>query len=133
VWVAGQVVGQIGQGMVILVGVTHGDTEAEARKLASKVWHLRIFEDSAGDMNLSLGEVGGSALVISQFTLYGDTSRGRRPSWTQAAPAYQAEPLVGAVVGFLSELGAPVETGRFGADMQLELQNDGPVTLVVDV
>jgi D-aminoacyl-tRNA deacylase len=126
------VVGEIGPGLCILVGVTHGDAEANARKLAEKVWHLRVFDDADGVMNVPLGEVGGGALVVSQFTLYGDTRRGRRPSWAAAAPPEQAEGLVEKFVHFLLGLGAHVATGQFAARMQVELVNDGPVTLLID-
>ena len=133
VTVAGDVVGSIGVGLCALIGVTHDDTEATARKLAEKVWHLRVFPDDEGQMNRSVGDVSGEVLVVSQFTLYGDTSRGRRPSWIAAARPEQAEPLVDAVAEHLRGLGASVATGRFRADMQVDLVNDGPVTLVLDV
>lgn len=127
--VDGTVVGSIdGPGLCVLVGVRRGDTVAAARKLASKLWGLRIFE---GEVPVS--EVGGRVVVVSQFTLYGDTSRGRRPSWIAAAPPEEAEPLVGEVVASLRTSGATVATGRFRASMVVELANDGPVTLVVDV
>ena len=131
--VDGATVGAIGRGLCVLVGATHDDDVADARRLAAKLWNLRIFDDDAGVMNRSLADVGGQALVVSQFTLYGDTSRGRRPSWVAAARPEQAEPLVEAVVGALRGLGAQVETGRFGAEMLVALVNDGPVTLVVEV
>ena len=127
------VVGEIGPGLCALVGVTHDDGEAEAHKLAAKLAHLRVFDDADGVMNRSLVDVGGAVLVVSQFTLYGDTSRGRRPSWIAAAHPEHAEPLVEAVVAGLRGLGAEVATGRFRADMRVALVNDGPVTLVVDV
>lgn len=130
--VDGEVIGEIGAGLCVLVGVTHEDTEADARKLAEKVWHLRVFDDADGVMNLPLSEVGGGALVVSQFTLYGDTRRGRRPSWSAAAPPEQAESLVDKFAHFLRELGAHVATGKFAARMQVELENDGPVTLLID-
>lgn len=133
VTVDGAVVGAIGPGLCVLVGVTHDDDVAGARRLATKLWHLRVFDDDAGVMNRSLADTGGAALVVSQFTLYGDTSRGRRPSWVAAAGPEQAEPLVDAVVGELRALGAEVATGRFRADMRVALVNDGPVTLVIDV
>ena len=133
VTVDGSVVGAIGPGLCVLVGVTHDDTAAEADKLASKLFHLRVFDDDDGVMNRSLADAGGAALVVSQFTLYGDTSRGRRPSWVAAARPEQAEPLVDGVVRALRGLGAEVATGRFRADMRVALVNDGPVTLVVDV
>lgn len=131
--VDGQVVGSIGAGMCVLVGVTHGDSRDTARRLAEKLWGLRIFDDSEGRMNLPLSSVGGSALVVSQFTLYGSTDRGRRPSWVAAAPGDVAEPLVDALCDELRLLGATVETGRFGAEMAVALTNDGPVTLVIDI
>jgi len=131
--VVGQVLGEIGPGLCVLVGVTHTDDEAVARRVAEKLWHLRIFDDADGVMNHSLAEVGGQILVVSQFTLYGDTRKGRRPSWVAAAPPEQAEPLVEAVVAALTDLGAHVATGRFRADMAVELVNDGPVTLLVEV
>ena len=131
--VDGEVVGAIGVGLCVLLGVTHDDTEAEARKLADKVWHLRVFPDAEGTMNVPLAEAGGEALVVSQFTLYGDTARGRRPSWVAAARPEQAEPLVNVFATALRELGATVATGVFGADMQVELVNDGPVTLLLEL
>jgi D-aminoacyl-tRNA deacylase len=131
--VDGDVVGAIGPGLCALVGVTHEDTPDQAVKLASKLFHLRVFDDADGVMNRSLADTGAAALVVSQFTLYGDTSRGRRPSWVAAARPEHAEPLVDAVVRELRRLGAEVATGRFRADMRLALVNDGPVTLVLDV
>jgi D-tyrosyl-tRNA(Tyr) deacylase len=131
--VDGQVVGAIGAGLCALVGVTHTDTTTHAEKLADKLWHLRIFDDAAGQMGRSVADSGGQVLVISQFTLYGDTRKGRRPSWIDAARPEQAEPLVDAVVTALVERGANVATGRFGADMAVELVNDGPVTLLLEV
>ncbi|MGH9012409.1 MAG: D-aminoacyl-tRNA deacylase [Acidimicrobiia bacterium] len=131
--VGGEVVGEIGPGLCVLVGVTHDDTEAAAARLAEKVWHLRLFDDDTGVMNLPVAAItGGEALVVSQFTLYGDTRRGRRPSWTAAAPPGQAEPLVEAFVAALRGLGATVATGRFGTHMSVELVNDGPVTLMIE-
>lgn len=127
------VTGAIGPGLCVLVGVTHADDEAAARRLAAKVWQLRVFPDADGVMNLSLAQTGGEALVVSQFTLYGDTSRGRRPSWRDAAPGEVAAPLVDEVVDELRRLGAEVATGVFGADMDVELVNDGPVTLLLEV
>lgn len=126
-------VGVIGAGLCVFVGVTHDDTEASARRLADKVWGLRVFDDGAGAMNLSLPDVGGEVLVVSQFTLYGDTSRGRRPSWIAAARPEQAEPLVELVVDALRAKGATVATGRFRAHMDVELVNDGPTTLLLEV
>lgn len=131
--VAGEVVGAVDGGLCVLVGVTHTDTAAEAARLAAKLAGLRVFGDDAGTMNRSLLDTGGAALVISQFTLYGDTTRGRRPSWSAAAGGDHAEPLVTAVADGLRALGVPVATGRFGTDMQVELVNDGPVTLLVEV
>lgn len=131
--VDGETVGEIGPGLCVLLGVTHADTEAVADKLATKVRDLRVFDDAAGVMNESLAETGGAALVVSQFTLYGDTAKGRRPSWVGAARPEQAEPLVDRFVTTLQELGTPVATGKFRADMQVELVNDGPVTLLLDV
>jgi D-tyrosyl-tRNA(Tyr) deacylase len=131
--VEGQVVGAIDRGLCALVGVTHTDTAAHADKLADKLWNLRIFDDDAGQMGRSVAESGGRVLVVSQFTLYGDTRKGRRPSWIDASRPEQAEPLVDAVVAALVERGATVATGRFGADMAVELVNDGPVTLMLEV
>ena len=131
--VDGTVIGEIGAGLCVLVGVTHDDDGLRARRLAEKIWQLRVFADAEGVMNRSLADTTRAALVVSQFTLYGDTHRGRRPSWGAAAPPAQAEPLVMALIDALRELGATVATGRFGADMAVELVNDGPVTLLLDV
>jgi D-tyrosyl-tRNA(Tyr) deacylase len=131
--VDGETVGEIGPGLCILVGVTHDDTEELADRLATKVHALRIFGDDDGVMNRSLGETGGAALVVSQFTLYGDARKGRRPSWGAAAPPEQAEPLIDRFVRMLEQLGTPVATGRFRAEMEVELVNDGPVTLLVEL
>lgn len=130
--VGGQVVGSIGVGLNVLIGVKEGDTEDEARWLAQKVAGLRIFEDAAGKMNRSVLEVGGEALVISQFTLYGDASRGRRPSFIQAARPEVADPLIGRFVEFLRAEGVPVQTGIFQAMMLVEIYNDGPVTIILE-
>lgn len=130
--VDGEVVGRIGPGLCVLVGVTHDDDSATAMKLAAKVWGLRVFDDAEGVMNLSVGDVGGEVLVVSQFTLYGDTRKGRRPSYLDAARPEQAEPLVEQVVQELRSLGATVATGRFRAEMAVALVNDGPVTLLVE-
>lgn len=128
VTVDGTVVGAIDEpGLMVLVGVTHEDTPARAAKLAAKLWGLRIL-----DGEKSCSDIGAPLLVISQFTLYGDTRKGRRPSWVDAAPGPVAEPLVDAVVEELRKLGARVETGVFGADMKVSLINDGPVTLVLE-
>ena len=132
VTVEGQVTGRIGQGFVALVGVTHVDTPAEADWLAGKVAGLRLFEDQAGKMNLSLADVGGQVLVVSQFTLYGDARKGRRPSFTDAARPEQAAPLVDYFAGQLRQLGIPVEMGVFGAMMLVEIHNDGPVTMMLE-
>ncbi|MGZ6964531.1 MAG: D-aminoacyl-tRNA deacylase [Acidimicrobiia bacterium] len=131
--VGGETVGAIDGGLCILVGVTHHDTPADAEKLAAKVHGLRVFDDEDGVMNRSLEDTGGAALVVSQFTLYGDTRKGRRPSWIEAARPEHAEPLVERFAESLRELGTPVETGVFRADMEVELVNDGPVTLLIDV
>ncbi len=131
--VDGEVVGEIGPGLCVLVGATHGDDDATARKLADRLWGLRIMPDADGVMNVSVADASREVLVISQFTLYGDTRKGRRPSWIDAARPEQAEPLVEVVVEELRRLGATVATGRFGADMQVELVNDGPVTLLLEV
>jgi D-tyrosyl-tRNA(Tyr) deacylase len=131
--VDGEVVGAVGPGLMALVGVTHDDDEATARKLADKLASLRVMADDAGTMNRSVVDTGGEILVVSQFTLYGDVSRGRRPSWVAAARPEQAEPLVEVVVDELKRLGVPVATGRFGADMQVDLVNDGPVTILLEI
>ncbi|HKH03571.1 MAG TPA: D-aminoacyl-tRNA deacylase [Acidimicrobiales bacterium] len=133
VTVDGEEVGAIGPGLCALVGVTHDDGPDQAAALARKLWHLRVFEDDGGAMNRSVAETSGAVLVISQFTLYGDTRKGRRPSFVGAARPEQAEPLVDRVVAELRELGATVATGRFGADMAVDLVNDGPVTMILDV
>ncbi len=133
VTVGDEVVGQIGAGLCVLVGVTHGDDAASAAKLADKLWNLRILDDGDGVMNVAASEAGAPVLVVSQFTLYGDATKGRRPSWLAAARPEQAEPLVDELVSRLRELGATVATGRFRADMAVELVNDGPVTVIVEV
>jgi D-tyrosyl-tRNA(Tyr) deacylase len=133
VTVDGEVVGAIGPGLVALVGVTHDDGEAEAAKLAAKVANLRVLDDEAGVMNRSVLDEGAAVLVVSQFTLYGDTAKGRRPSWIDAARPEHAEPLVDRVAAELRSLGVEVATGRFRTDMLVELANDGPVTVIVDV
>jgi D-tyrosyl-tRNA(Tyr) deacylase len=127
VTVDGAVVGAIDAGLLVLLGVTHDDTAAVAARLAAKVANLRIFEGE-----VSLLDTHGSALVVSQFTLYGDTVKGRRPSWIAAARPEVAEPLVESFVAALRELGVPVETGRFRAHMQVALVNDGPITLLLE-
>ena len=131
VTIAGERVAEIGRGYLVLLGVTHSDTEAEADKIASRLPVLRLFTDANDQMNLSLEDVGGSIIVVSQFTLYADTAHGRRPGFSNAARPEQAEPLYERVVAQLrARLGADrVGTGRFGADMQVELVNDGPVSV----
>lgn len=126
------VAGSIGAGLCVLVGVTHTDDEATARKLADKLWHLRIMDDDDGVMNRSVADTTKQLLVVSQFTLYGDASGGRRPSWIAAARPEHAEPLVDTVVEHLRGLGATVGTGRFRTEMRVSLVNDGPVTLLLE-
>jgi D-tyrosyl-tRNA(Tyr) deacylase len=126
-------VGEIGPGLLVLVGVTHTDTEQSATKLADKIWNLRIMSDVDGVMNLSVADTTQNVLVVSQFTLYGDTNSGRRPSWIEAAKPEMAEPLVTKVIEELRRLGARVETGRFRTDMKVALVNDGPVTVTINV
>jgi D-tyrosyl-tRNA(Tyr) deacylase len=128
-----ETVGRIGRGLCVLLGVTHDDDESIARKMADKIWGLRIMEDDDGVMNRSVAETTGEVLVVSQFTLYGDTRRGRRPGWSAAARPEQAEPLVDAVVDELATLGATVATGRFRADMRVALVNDGPATVLLEL
>ncbi len=127
--IAGEVIGRIGAGMLVLVGVGQQDGEAEAQWMANKCAGLRIFEDRQGKTNLSLLDVDGSALIVSQFTLYADTRKGRRPSFIRAALPENAQPLVQLLAEHLASHGVPVEHGRFGADMQVALVNDGPVTI----
>jgi D-tyrosyl-tRNA(Tyr) deacylase len=127
--IGGQTLAKIGRGLVLLVGVGPADGEPQARTLAEKIAHLRIFEDQAGKMNLSILDVGGEALVVSQFTLYADTRKGRRPSFTGAAQPELARPLVERFAEMLRELGVPSQTGEFGAHMLVEIANDGPVTI----
>ena len=130
--VGGEVIGDIGRGVVVLVGVTHGDTEEQAEWLARKIAGLRIFEDNEGKMNAGLLNADGAALVISQFTLYADCRKGRRPSFTNAAMPEVAEPLVEHFVQALRDHGVPVQTGVFGAHMLVEIHNDGPVTILLE-
>ena len=130
--VDGQVAGAIGRGLLVLLGVTHADGEAEAAALARKIAGLRVFEDAAGKFNLALNEIGGAVLVVSQFTLYGNARKGRRPSFTDAARPEHAEPLIQRFVELLRGEGLPVQTGVFGAIMAVHLVNDGPVTLWLD-
>ncbi len=133
VTVDGRVTGQIGFGMLILLGVTHTDTESHADRLAAKLASLRFFNDEAGKMNLACHDVGGEVLVISQFTLYGDCRKGRRPSYTDAAGPEKAERLYDYFIEKMKGLGVPVASGVFGAMMKVSLVNEGPVTLIVDV
>lgn len=130
--VDGELVGEMGEGLLALVGVGRDDTVASAAELAHKLVHLRVFEDAAGKMNASLLDAGGALGVVSQFTLLGDARKGRRPSFTEAAPPEQAEPLVEAVCRAARELGVTVVTGRFRAAMDVELLNAGPVTILLD-
>ncbi len=130
--VAGQVAGEIGAGLLVLLGVSRTDNPESASYLAEKIANLRIFSDEAGKMNLSLLDTGGSALVVSQFTLYGDTRGGRRPSYIQAAPSEEASRLYEEFVRSMRALGVAVQTGVFQAHMQVDLVNDGPVTILLD-
>lgn len=132
VTVEGETIGSIGRGLMLLVGVNHEDTERDAAYLAEKIAGLRIFEDEAGKMNLSVMDIGGAILSVSQFTLYGDCRNGKRPSFTAAARPETAEPLYERFNALLREKGLTVETGKFGADMDVELVNWGPVTLILD-
>src|SRR4030042_2450495 len=127
--VSNRPVAQIQQGVVILLGIGPQDGEDQARFLVEKIAHLRIFEDEQGKMNRSLLDINGQAIVVSQFTLYADTRKGRRPSFTDAAPPDMAEPLVERFAEFLREFGVPTQTGEFGAHMLVEIDNDGPVTV----
>ena len=127
-----ETVAEMAAGLLALVGVARGDGPAQAEEMARKLVHLRVLPDESGRMNRSLLEAGGTLAIVSQFTLLGDTREGRRPSWTQAAPPEQAEPLVAAVAEASRRLGAPVVTGRFRAEMEVELVNAGPVTLLID-
>ena len=131
--VDGQVVSEIGPGLCCLVGATHGDDRNSAVRLAAKIWHLRILADENGHMNWSVADTGGEILVVSQFTLYGDTRKGRRPSFIAAAAPDLAELLIEELVAELRRLGATVATGSFGSDMAVELINDGPVTLMLEI
>jgi D-tyrosyl-tRNA(Tyr) deacylase len=130
--IGGRVAGAVGRGFCLLVGFTHGDTEERVDWMADKVSGLRLFADAEGKMNLGLAEVQGALLVISQFTLYGDTARGRRPSFIDAARPETAIPLYERFIAGLRSRGFEVATGEFGADMQVEIHNDGPVTLILD-
>jgi D-tyrosyl-tRNA(Tyr) deacylase len=130
--VDGKTIAEIGSGLVILVGVGHEDTKAQAKEIAEKIAYLRIFEDANGKTNRSILDIGGEALVISQFTLYADTMRGRRPSFTKAAPPELAASLVDQFSSYLEQLGVPVRTGEFGAHMEVALVNDGPMTITLE-
>lgn len=130
--VDGRVVAKIPKGLVVLLGVGQGDTEAEAAFMAGKIANLRIFEDAEGKMNLSVKDVGGEVLLISQFTLYGDCRKGRRPSFVDAAPPEEADRLYRLVADLLRDQGLKVETGEFGSHMLVNIQNDGPVTILID-
>jgi D-tyrosyl-tRNA(Tyr) deacylase len=132
VLIDGETVGAISGGLLVLLGITHEDTPAQAKWLAEKVASLRIFADDEGKMNRDIGESGGAMLIVSQFTLYGDARKGRRPSFVDAAGPDQAVPLYEAFINAVKALGIATATGRFGAMMQVELVNDGPVTLMVD-
>lgn len=131
--VGGEVIGEIGLGLCCLVGATHDDDVDSARKLAGKIWNLRVFADENGQMNRSVAETSGEVLVVSQFTLYGDTRKGRRPSFVAAAAPDEAIELIEELIAELRRLGATVATGSFGAHMAVELTNDGPVTLMLEV
>ena len=127
-----EITGAVGPGLLALVAVTHDDDVARARRLAQRIWNLRVFDDAVGTMNLSAADLGREVLVVSQFTLYADTAKGRRPSYVAAARPEAAEPLVDEVVEELRRLGATVATGRFRAEMRVSLVNDGPVTLLLE-
>ncbi len=130
--VDGRLVGEIGRGFCVLLGVTHSDTNKQADWLAGKIAGIRLFEDDAGKMNLGLEDVGGELLIISQFTLYGDARKGRRPSFIEASRPEHSEPMYEYFVEKMREAGFKVATGRFGADMKVEIHNDGPVTLMLE-
>ncbi len=132
VTVNGDTVGQIGKGLMVLVGVTHGDTVEDAQYIAGKVAGIRIFEDEAGKMNLGISDIGGEVLSVSQFTLYGDSRKGKRPSFIEAARPDEAIPVYEAFNEALEQHGLTVATGIFGADMDVSLTNWGPVTLIID-
>ena len=129
----GVLVGEIGDGLCVLLGITSTDTELLADKMAERIFNVRIIDDADGVMNLSVAQTSKAVLLVSQFTLYGDTNGGRRPSWMAAARPEQAEPLVDRVVASLRRLGATVETGRFRTSMQVSLVNDGPVTVMIEL
>ena len=132
VHVHGELVGEIDAGMLVLLGVGHGDTPAQIAQIGRKILELRIFDDESGKPNISLVDCGGAVLLVSQFTLYADVSRGRRPGYAQAAPPAAAAPLVDAMAAFLRDAGVRVATGQFGAEMQVALTNDGPYTILLD-
>jgi D-aminoacyl-tRNA deacylase len=132
VTIEGRVAGAIGRGFCLLVGFTHGDTPTEVNWMAEKIAGLRLFSDAGGKMNLGLGDAGGAVLVVSQFTLYGDAAKGRRPSFIDAARPEHAIPLYEIFLDALRQRGIEVASGEFGADMQVEIHNDGPVTLILD-
>lgn len=132
VQVHGEIVGQIDAGMLVLLGIGHGDGDAQISQIGRKILELRMFDDESGKPNISLIDHGGSVLLVSQFTLYADTSRGRRPGYAHAAPPNEAAPLVDAMVAFLRAAGVTVATGVFGAEMQVSLTNDGPYTILLD-
>ena len=132
VTVDGKIIGEIGRGFALLVGITHDDTQAEATWMANKIAGIRLFEDDAGKMNLGLNDVDGAILAISQFTLYGNAAKGRRPSFIEAARPEQASPLFDFFVEQLKNHNYQVETGIFGADMKVKIFNDGPVTLMLE-
>jgi len=131
--VEGSVVGAISKGLLIFIGITHSDSKEVAKKLANKITGLRIFEDQNGQMNFSTKDVSGEFLVVSQFTLYGNVDSGRRPGWTEAARPEQAEPLIEYFIECLEACGLKVETGIFQADMDVQLINQGPATLLIEV
>lgn len=130
--VEGRIIARIEQGALVLLGIHQNDTHEQAHWLAQKVAHLRFFEDETGKLNRSVLEIGGAILVVSNFTLYGDCRKGRRPSFTDSAPYEQGQALYEQFCTFLREEGVPVQTGVYGAEMQVRLQNDGPVTLIVE-
>jgi len=130
--VAGDTIAEIGHGLVVLTGIGPGDGEKQAAYLAEKIANLRIFADEQGKTNLSVLDVGGAAIVVSQFTLYADTRKGRRPSFTNAAPPELAEPLIERFSEMLRQQGVPTQTGQFGAEMLVEISNDGPVTIIIE-
>lgn len=132
VWVNGEPIARIGQGVLVLLGIHREDKEDDACWLAQKIAHLRIFEDDEGKLNRALSETGGEALVVSNFTLYGDCRKGRRPSFTESAPFEQGRALYETFCQRLANEGIPVQTGAYGESMQVRLQNEGPVTLVID-